>query len=90
MGLLTAWMEKHFVIATGVDWLFTPLDRILLAGRVIDPVLHRQHEHRRCSERFEPVIAAEDAVEAGRTGWPREVLEFDGRRGGHGYDEHLE
>ena len=35
MGLLTAWMEKHFVIATGVDWLFTPLDRILLAGRVI-------------------------------------------------------
>ena len=35
MGLGTAWMEKHFVGATGIDWHFSALDRCLLAGRAL-------------------------------------------------------
>ncbi len=34
-GALTAWMEKNVVGATGPGWDFTPLDRILIAGRAV-------------------------------------------------------
>lgn len=34
MALVTAWMEKQFVGASGPDWAFTPIDRLLIAGRV--------------------------------------------------------
>ncbi len=34
-GFGTAWMEKHYVGASGVDWRLTPLDRLLLAGRAL-------------------------------------------------------
>jgi len=34
-GLGTAWMEKHYVGASGKDWSFSILDRILLAGRAL-------------------------------------------------------
>jgi tetratricopeptide (TPR) repeat protein len=34
-GLFTAWVEKHFIGAQGVDWALSPLQRCLLAGRAI-------------------------------------------------------
>ena len=34
-GLFTAWVERTFIGANGADFLLTPLQRILLAGRVI-------------------------------------------------------
>jgi len=33
-GLLTMWMETHHVGARGADWSLTPLERLLVAGRV--------------------------------------------------------
>lgn len=35
LGLVTVWMEKNFVGAAGEEWSLTPLDRVLLAGRVL-------------------------------------------------------
>ena len=32
-GLLTAWMEKHFVGAAGFEWSYSPVERVLIAGR---------------------------------------------------------
>jgi protein O-mannosyl-transferase len=32
-GLFTAWMEKHHVGAAGLEWNFSPADRVLIAGR---------------------------------------------------------
>jgi tetratricopeptide (TPR) repeat protein len=34
-GLMTAWMEKHFVGATGTLWTLSPLQRCLVAGRAL-------------------------------------------------------
>lgn len=34
LGAVTAWLEKHHVGAKGVDWTLTPIERVLLAGRV--------------------------------------------------------
>ena len=34
-GLGTAWMEKHYVGASGQDWHLSAVDRILLAGRAL-------------------------------------------------------
>ncbi|HVE17389.1 MAG TPA: tetratricopeptide repeat protein [Chthoniobacterales bacterium] len=34
-GLFTAWMEHHFIGANGPAFALSPLDRILIAGRVI-------------------------------------------------------
>ena len=34
-GLFTAWVEKTFVGARGADFLLTPLQRVLIAGRAI-------------------------------------------------------
>lgn len=34
-GLTTAWLEKHHVGAQGADWSLSPLDRLLLAARVV-------------------------------------------------------
>jgi len=33
MGLLTVWVEKHFVHATGSEWAFSFLERCLIAGK---------------------------------------------------------
>ncbi len=33
-GLHTAWLEKHDVGAAGAEWAFSPIDRVLIAGRV--------------------------------------------------------
>jgi protein O-mannosyl-transferase len=35
LGLTTAWLEKHHVGAQGIEWSLTPLDRIVLAGRIV-------------------------------------------------------
>lgn len=35
LGLATAWLEQHHVGAMGVSWKLSPLDRCLLAGRVV-------------------------------------------------------
>jgi protein O-mannosyl-transferase len=35
MGSVTAWMERHVVGAAGVNWDFTPIQRLLIAGRAI-------------------------------------------------------
>ena len=35
LALATVWLEKHHVGAADVDWGLSPLDRIVLAGRVI-------------------------------------------------------
>jgi len=35
LGLLTAWLERHQVGARGIEWGFTPADRILIAGRAV-------------------------------------------------------
>ena len=35
MGLLTVWVEKHFVHAAGSEWTFSPLERCLIAGRAV-------------------------------------------------------
>ena len=35
LGLVTVWMEKHFVGAAGEEWSLTPVERVLLAGRVL-------------------------------------------------------
>jgi tetratricopeptide (TPR) repeat protein len=35
LALTTVWLEKHHVGAAEVDWGLSPLDRIVLAGRVI-------------------------------------------------------
>ena len=35
LGLLTAWMEKHYVGAHGADWSLTFADRCLIAGRAL-------------------------------------------------------
>ena len=32
-GLHTAWLEKYDVGAEGVEWAFSPIDRVLIAGR---------------------------------------------------------
>jgi tetratricopeptide (TPR) repeat protein len=34
-GLLTAWMEKHHVGATGAEWTLSFMDRVLIAGRAL-------------------------------------------------------
>jgi tetratricopeptide (TPR) repeat protein len=34
-GLLTAWMEKHFVGAAGFEWNYSPIERVLIAGRAV-------------------------------------------------------
>ncbi len=34
-GMLTVWLEKHHVGAQGMDWELSPIQRILIAGRVI-------------------------------------------------------
>ena len=35
MGLFTVWIEKHFVQAAGREWVFSFLERCLIAGRVV-------------------------------------------------------
>ena len=35
MGLLTVWVEKHFVHAAGREWTFSFLERCLIAGRAV-------------------------------------------------------
>jgi len=35
LALTTVWLEKHHVGAADVDWGLSPLDRIVLAGRII-------------------------------------------------------
>jgi tetratricopeptide (TPR) repeat protein len=35
LGLNTVWLEQHHVGARGSEWALTPLDRVLLAGRVL-------------------------------------------------------
>ena len=35
LGLLTVWLEKHHVGAQGEPWNLSPLDRCLLAGRIL-------------------------------------------------------
>ena len=35
LGLLTAWVEKHYVGAQGADWSLTLVDRCLVAGRAL-------------------------------------------------------
>jgi len=35
MGLLTVWVEKHFVQAVGSAWMFSFLERCLIAGRAV-------------------------------------------------------
>ncbi len=35
LGLGTAWMEKHHVGAVGVEWDFSPVERVLIAGRAV-------------------------------------------------------
>ena len=35
MGLLTVWVEKHFVQAVGSAWTFSFLERCLIAGRAV-------------------------------------------------------
>ena len=35
MGLLTAWMERKFIGAEGAAFALTPVERVLIAGRVI-------------------------------------------------------
>jgi Flp pilus assembly protein TadD len=35
LGMVTVWMEKHFVGAVGEEWSLTPVERVLLAGRVL-------------------------------------------------------
>ena len=35
LGLLTAWCEKHLILAKGSDWDFSFLDRCLIAGRAL-------------------------------------------------------
>ena len=35
LGLVTVWMEKQFVGAVGEEWSLTPIERVLLAGRVL-------------------------------------------------------
>jgi protein O-mannosyl-transferase len=35
MGLLTVWVEKHFVQAVGREWVFSFLERCLIAGRAV-------------------------------------------------------
>jgi tetratricopeptide (TPR) repeat protein len=35
MGLLTVWVEKHFVQAVGSAWMFSFLERCLMAGRAV-------------------------------------------------------
>ena len=35
LGLLTVWLEKNQVGASGIDWELTLLDRVLIAGRAI-------------------------------------------------------
>jgi hypothetical protein len=34
-GLLTLWLEKHHVGATGDEWALSPVERILVAGRAL-------------------------------------------------------
>jgi len=34
-GLFTAWVEKHHVGAGGVEWNYSLIDRVLIAGRVL-------------------------------------------------------
>ena len=34
-GLLTAWVERHFIGASGADFNFTIIERILIAGRAV-------------------------------------------------------
>ena len=34
-GLFTAWVERTYIGASGVDFTLTPLDRVLLAGRAL-------------------------------------------------------
>ncbi|MES1213578.1 MAG: tetratricopeptide repeat protein [Singulisphaera sp.] len=34
LGLYTAWLERHHVGAVGDEWSLTPLERLLLSGRV--------------------------------------------------------
>ena len=35
LGMLTAWLEQHYVEAQGAQWSFTFLERCLIAGRAI-------------------------------------------------------
>lgn len=35
LGLLTAWMEKNLILATGPEWQLSFLDRCLIAGRAL-------------------------------------------------------
>ena len=35
MGLMTVWMERTFIGASGPEWDLTPIDRILVAGRAL-------------------------------------------------------
>jgi tetratricopeptide (TPR) repeat protein len=35
MGLTTAWLEKHYVGAQGIDWQLLALQRIVIAGRAL-------------------------------------------------------
>ncbi len=35
MGLLTVWVEKHFVKPVGTEWAFSFLERCLIAGRAV-------------------------------------------------------
>ena len=35
MGLLTVWVEKHIVHAVGREWMFSFLERCLIAGRAV-------------------------------------------------------
>jgi tetratricopeptide (TPR) repeat protein len=34
-GLFTSWVERRYIGATGADFMLTPLQRVLIAGRVI-------------------------------------------------------
>ena len=35
LGLATVWLETHHVGAEGEEWAFTPLERVLIAGRAL-------------------------------------------------------
>lgn len=35
LAYVTVWMEKHHVLAEGVDWRLTPVERCLIAGRAL-------------------------------------------------------
>jgi hypothetical protein len=35
LGLVTAWLERHYVGAHGIDWQLSALQRVIIAGRAV-------------------------------------------------------